>query len=61
MPKLSKIIENNKDYDGNFIGDIFINKLLINMFVNKSIDTNITLLIFDYIIYFLIMKKLYPR
>ena len=43
MPKLSKIIENNKDYDGNFIGDIFINKLLINMFVNKSIDTNITL------------------
>ena len=49
MPKLSKIIENNKDYDGNFIGDIFINKLLINMFVNKSIDTNITLLIFDYL------------
>lgn len=49
MPKLSSIIENNKDYDGNFIGDIFINKLLINMFVSKSIDRDISLLIFDYL------------
>ena len=49
MPKLSSIIENNKDYDGNFIGDIFINKILINLFVNKSIDKNISLLIFDYL------------
>lgn len=49
MPKLSIIIENNKDHDGNFIGDIFINKILINLFVNKAIDKNISLLIFDYL------------
>ena len=49
MPKLSAIIENNKDFDGHFIGEIFINKILINLFVNKSIDNNISLLILDYL------------
>ena len=49
MPKLSKIIENNKDYDGSFIGDIFINKILVNLFINKSINKNISLLILDYL------------
>ena len=47
MPKLSAIIENNKDFDGHFIGEIFINKILINLFVNKSIDNNISLLKFS--------------
>ena len=41
MPKLSLIIENNKDYDGNFIGDIFINKILVNLFISNNIDKNI--------------------
>ena len=27
MPQLSNIIENDKEYDGNFIGDAFINKI----------------------------------
>ena len=49
MPKLSLIIENNKDYDGNFIGDIFINKILVNLFISNNIDKNISLLIFDYL------------
>lgn len=49
MPKLYNIIQNNKDYDGNFIGDIFINKILVNLFINKAINKNISLLIFDYL------------
>ena len=49
MPKLSLIIENNKDYDGNFIGDIFINKILVNLFISNNIDKNISLLILDYL------------
>ena len=49
MPKLSIIIENNKDYDGHFIGEIFINKILVNLFISKTIDRNISLLILDYL------------
>ena len=49
MPKLSEIIENNKIYEGNFIGDAFINKILVNLFINKNIDPNISLLILDYL------------
>ena len=49
MPKLSKIIRNNKDYEGHFIGDLFINKILANLFTSKTIDKNISLLIFDYL------------
>ena len=49
MPKLHIIINNNKDYEGNYIGEMFINKILVNLFVNRAIDKNITLLIFDYL------------
>ena len=49
MPQLSNIIENDKEYDGNFIGDAFINKILVNLFINTNIDSNISLLIFDYL------------
>ena len=49
MPKLYAIINNNKDYEGNYIGEMFINKILVNLFVSKSINKNITLLIFDYL------------
>ena len=49
MPQLSDIIENDKDYEGNFIGDAFINKILVNLFINKNIDPNISLLILDYL------------
>ena len=45
MPKLYAIINNNKDYEGNYIGEMFINKILVNLFVNRAIDKNITLLI----------------
>ena len=37
MPQLSNIIENDKEYDGNFIGDAFINKILVNLFINTNI------------------------
>ena len=49
LPKLSVIIENNRDYDGHFIGEIFINKILVNLFISKTIDKNISLLILDYL------------
>ena len=48
MPKLYAIINNNKDYEGNYIGEMFINKILVNLFVSKSINKNInnTLLLY---------------
>ena len=49
MPQLSQIIENDKDYEGNFIGDVFMNKMLVNLFINNNIDSNISLLILDYL------------
>ena len=49
LPKLSIVIENNKDYDGHFIGENFINKTLVNLFISKTIDRNISLLILDYL------------
>ena len=50
MPQLSEIIEDDKEYEGNFIGDAFMNKILINLFINSNIDSNISLLIFDYLL-----------
>lgn len=49
LNKLYKIIKNNKEYEGNFIGDLFINKIFANLFTNKAIDKNISLLIMDYL------------
>ena len=43
MPKLHIIINNNKDYEGNYIGEMFINKILVNLFVSKSINKNINI------------------
>ena len=48
MPKLSVIIENNRDYDGHFIGEIFINKILVNLESFSLVLLDFTLFVLRY-------------
>ena len=49
IPDISKRIEEKDDFLGDFIGNNFINRGLINLFSNGMIDKDISLLIWDYL------------
>ena len=49
IPDLSDIIEDKNDFIGDFIGNNFINRGLTNLFSNRMIDKEVSLLIWDYL------------
>ena len=49
IPKLYPILEDNTEFFGDFIGNNFISRGLNNLFSNKMIDEELSLLIWDYL------------